>query len=147
MSEEDIARARAGLPEWARQSHRNFEALVRVLNAPAEQSAEDPLTLLPYLQRYVSMLPLDQFEQSDWVTLHSDLASFVAEVMVKKHRGQWAVREAPNAPRGFRYVIEVGGGMVDPFEVVAHELRARPIEVTRMIASAELTAGVTRPYD
>lgn len=150
MSDQDIARARAGLPGWASQSHRNFEALVEVLNAPAQRSAEDPLTLLPYLQRYVSELPLDEFEERDWVTLHTDLASFVAEVMVRKHAAAWVVREAPGTPRGFRYVLEVrnpsGTGVVDPFEVVAAELRSRPIEIIRMVASAELTAGATRRY-
>ncbi|MFC5924257.1 hypothetical protein [Micromonospora vulcania] len=147
-----MAEARDELPTWASESHQNFEEFAKELNAPAQALAGDPFALVPYLQAYLSELPLSQFEQDDWVTLHTDLASFLAEFMIRNHAASWVVREAPNSPRGFRYVLAVdqpvaGAGVVDPFEVVATEIRALPIEVTRMIANAELTAGVTRRYD
>ncbi|GGM21475.1 hypothetical protein ACFFX1_00545 [Dactylosporangium sucinum] len=144
---ENAAQAREDLPVWASESHQNFEALVRGLDAPAQAVAADPFVLVPYLQAYVSGLPLSEFQQDDWVTLHTDLGSFVAEYMIVKHGARWAIRDAPRSPRGFRYVIETASGFVDPFAVVATEFRALPIEITRMIASAELTTGVIRQRD
>lgn len=152
MSAEDAAAARADLSTWASDCRRNFQELIQVLGAPAEQVAADPFTVVPYLQVYLSELPLREFERDDWVALHSDLATILAEYMIRKHGGGWVVRDAPRAPRGFRYVIQVsrplsGDGVVDPFEVVAQEFKTPPVEVIRMLAAAELTAGVTRNYD
>ncbi len=147
-----MAQAHDELPTWAGDSHQSFQEFAKETNAPAEALTGDPIALVPYLRAYLSELPLNEFTQDDWVTLHTDLASFLAEFMITNHAASWAVREAPNSPRGFRYVLAVdrpvaGSGVVDPFEVVASELRSPPIEVARMIATAELTAGVTRRYD
>jgi hypothetical protein len=151
MSAEDAAAAQAELSTWASDCRRNFQELIQMLGAPAQQVAADPFTIVPYLQSYLSELPLSQFERDDWVTLHSDLATILAEYMISKHGARWVVRDAPRAPRGFRYVLQAdrrltGDGIVDPFEVVAQEFRTPPIEVIRMLAAAELTAGVTRDY-
>lgn len=44
-----------------------------MLGIPADSYADDPLALLAALQNYVSRLPLDEFQQSDWMSLHIDL--------------------------------------------------------------------------
>ncbi len=152
MSAEDAAAAQADLSTWASDCRRNFQEILQMLGAPADQVAADPFAVVPYLQVYLSELPLREFERDDWVSLHSDLATVLAEYMIRKHGGSWVVRDAPRAPRGFRYVIQVprpltGNGVVDPFEVVAQEFKTPPLEVIRMLAAAELTAGVTRNYD
>ncbi|MEU8424475.1 hypothetical protein AB0C15_26750 [Micromonospora sp. NPDC048835] len=152
MSNNGMAQAQDELPTWASDSHQNFEEFAQETNAPVQALSGDPIALVPYVQVYLSGLPLAEFTQDDWVTLHTDLASFLAELMIRNHAASWVVREAPSSPRGFRYVLAVdrplaGSGVVDPFEVVASEFRSPPIEVARMIATAELTAGVTRRYD
>jgi hypothetical protein len=141
----------ADVATWASDCRRNFQGLLDMLGVSSQQVAADPFTVVPYLQAYLSELPLSQFERDDWVALHSDLATILAEYMIAKHGAQWVVRDAPRSPRGYRYVLQVNGpltgdGIVDPFEVVAQEFRTPPIEVIRMLAAAELTAGVTRDY-
>jgi hypothetical protein len=58
------------------------------------------------------------------------------------------VAEDPSAPRGYRYVIEALGRdgetrRIDPADVVMTEFNNPPIEITRMLASAELTLRLT----
>ncbi|MFD7839373.1 pentapeptide repeat-containing protein [Streptomyces sp. NPDC059761] len=55
-----------------------------MLGVAPEIYTRDPLSLIPALQDYVSRAPLGDFEQSDWITLHSDLMFYAA-------------------PRGYRY--------------------------------------------
>lgn len=115
-----------------------------MLEVPPETYALDAMSLLPALQNYVSRAPLEDFEQSDWITLHVDLMSFVADYLVRKYGAQWAVAEDPRTPRGYRYLIEVTGRdgrtrQIDPLDVVTKEFSNRPIDIIRMVASAELT--------
>ncbi|MEV4433421.1 hypothetical protein [Streptomyces sp. NPDC049585] len=137
------------LAGWAEGAHRNAVELARMLGVPDDAYAADPLNLLPALQHYVSRLPLQEFEQSDWVTLHSDLTSYLADVLIRCREAWWEAVADPSAPRGFRYVVEAVGldgqrHQVEPYAVVMEEFRHLPIEITRMIANAEVTLGVTR---
>ncbi|MFH8340275.1 hypothetical protein [Streptomyces sp. AM6-12] len=70
------------------------------------------------------MQPTSRFEESDWVTLHLDLASCVAEFLIRKYGAHWTVVSDPTGPVGFRYAIEANGidgqtRRVDPIDVVA----------------------------
>ncbi|GAA2520633.1 hypothetical protein [Streptomyces longisporus] len=119
-----------------------------MLGVPPEVYSRDPQQLIPPLQDYVSKLPLNEFEQSDWVTLHTDLLFYVADYLIQRHGAHWVVANDPNAPRGYRYVIEARGRdgqtrRVDPADVVMTEFNNLPIEITRMLASAELTLRLT----
>ena len=78
----------AALSQWSEDTSGNTEELADMLGITPAEHAEDPLTLLAPLQEYVSQLPLDDFEQSDWVALHTDLASFVADVLAR-HDASW----------------------------------------------------------
>ncbi|QEU95895.1 hypothetical protein CP970_37655 [Streptomyces kanamyceticus] len=123
-----------------------------MLGVPTDAYMRDPLTLAPTLQNYVSRLPLEQFEQSDWATLHSDLTSFLADVLVRRHGATWQIANDPDGPLGFRYVIEAQGldgspHRVDPADVVLVEFRELPIEIIRMLANAELTLKLTRKIE
>ena len=129
--------ARAGLPGWTDEQRRAYQGFVKVIEAPAD----DPFMAIPHLQQYVDSLPLDEFEQSDWVTLHADLVCFLAESMIVRFGASWQVREAAETPRGYRYVLRLGTHDVDPFEVVAQEFRNQPIDVVRMLATTELNLG------
>jgi hypothetical protein len=141
--------ARAGLADFAQEMARNFESVAKVVDAPLAEADRDPLSVLPYLQVYISQMPLDEFETEDWATLHADVVSFLAKVMTVRYGATWQIRDAPDSPRGYRYVLRATDARgasheVDPFEVVAQEFQRRPIDVARMLASTELSLGAAR---
>lgn len=129
---------------WAEEGRRVVSAVAGMLGLPKEVYARDPQQLISRLQGYVSELPLHAFERSDWVTLHTDLLFYVADFLVHKHGAQWVVVDDPRAPRGYRYVVQATGKdgqmrAVDPADVVMSEFSNQRIDITRMLASAELT--------
>jgi hypothetical protein len=135
------------LRDWVEGERRNVIGMADVLGVSSDTYARDPLSLVPALQDYVSRAPLDEFEQSDWITLHADLMSYVADYLIQKHGASWSIADDPAAPRGYRFVIEATGRdgqarRVDPFDVVGEEIGSLPIEVTRMLARAELTLNL-----
>lgn len=146
-----MVRAGAPVPDlkrWITEGRQTVIDIADMLGVPPAVYTRDPLTLIPALQNYVSRLPLDQFEQSDWVTLHSDLISYVSDFLIQKHGARWIVVEDSATPRGYRYVIEAEGHdgesrKIDPSDVVMAEFSNLPIEITRMLSSAELTLRLT----
>jgi hypothetical protein len=142
---QDVATVSASdLQGWIEGERRNIIGMADMLGVPSDVYTRDPMSLIPALQDYVSRAPLDEFEQSDWITLHADLMSYVADYLIQKHGASWSVADDPGAPRGYRFVIEATGRdgqtrRVDPFDVVSKEFGSLPIEITRMLASAELT--------
>ncbi|MFI7875072.1 hypothetical protein [Streptomyces salinarius] len=130
------------LQQWIEGERRNIIGMADMLGVSPSVYARDPMILIPALQDYVSRAPLDEFEQSDWVTLHADLMSYVADYLIQKHGARWSVADDPAAPRGYRFVIEATGRdgqtrWADPFELVGKEIGSLPIEITRMLATAE----------
>jgi hypothetical protein len=146
-----MARASApdpNLERWIEEGRRTIIDIADMLGVLPDAYTRDPLNLIPALQNYVSRLPLGQFEQSDWVTLHSDLLSYVADFLIQRHGARWDVVDDSTTPRGYRYVIEAQGHdgeirRIDPADVVMTEFDNLPIEITRMLASAELTLHLT----
>lgn len=136
------------LKKWEEEGRLTIIDIADMLGISPKSYTDDPLTLIPALQNYVSRLPLSQFEQSDWVTLQTDLMSYVADFLIQRHGAQWAVAEDSTTVRGYRYVIEATGHdgearRIDPTDVVQEEFKKLPIEITRMLASAELTLKLT----
>ncbi|MFF3976471.1 hypothetical protein [Streptomyces sp. NPDC001828] len=134
----------SALRQWAEGGQQNVLELADMLGIPYQTYTHDPLSLIPALQNYVSRLPLGDFEQSDWATLHSDLTSYLADVLIRRHRATWQVVDDPSGVVAFRYVVEARGldgnvYRVDPADVVMVEFRELPIEIVRMLANAELT--------
>lgn len=130
------------LAEWTEGAHRNAASLASVLGLSPERYAEDPLALLPGLQSYVDRLPLGEFEQSDWITLHTDLTSYLGDLLVRRHGAVWTKVDDKSSPAGFRYFVEAVGTdkrnyRVEPYDVVMEEFQNLPIEIGRMIANAE----------
>ncbi|MFC4518059.1 hypothetical protein [Streptomyces ehimensis] len=137
---------------WSEGAHRNALALAEMLGVAPEVYSRDPLNLLPALQNYVDRLPLHEFEQGDWITLHTDLTSYLADILIHRCAGAWSVADDPAGPLGFRYVIEAAGRdgerhRVEPDAVVMEEFRHVPVEITRMIANAEVTLGAMPVLD
>ncbi|MFI6469832.1 hypothetical protein ACIBL5_06140 [Streptomyces sp. NPDC050516] len=149
---EDFRDPGPGLQQWSEEGRLNALELAKMLGVSEQAYLQDPLSLVPALQNYVSRLPLTQFDQSDWATLHSDLTSFLADTLVRRYGATWQVAEDPNGPLGFRYVIEAQGldgrpHRVDPADVVMAEFREQPIEIVRMLASAELTLRLSKTIE
>jgi len=147
MQNETPDEADADVSEWAAGAHRNAAELALALGVTQAQYAEDPLSLLPNLQNYVDRLPLGEFEQSDWITLHTDLTSFLGDVLVRRHRATWTKVHDPSSQARYRYLIETRGRdgevhHVEPYDVVMEEFEHLPIEIGRLIANAEATLHV-----
>ncbi|MFG2411128.1 hypothetical protein [Streptomyces goshikiensis] len=138
------------LQGWMEEGRRNVVDVADMLGVPPEMYAHDPMSLIPALQEYVSRAPLNEFEQADWVTLHSDLMSYVADYLVQKHGARWTVAEDPAVPRGYRFVIEATGRdeqirRIDPIDVVMKEFSTLPVDITRMLATVELALRLVPP--
>jgi hypothetical protein len=142
--------ASAEAQEWAEGAHRNTVGLASTLGLAPEQYAEDPLRLLPGLQNYVDRLPLGEFEQSDWIALHTDLTAFLGDLLVRRSSASWVKVDDPSSPTGFRYFVEAKGldgkaHRVEPYDVVMEEFENLPIEIGRMIANAGTVLNLTPP--
>ncbi|WP_433306135.1 hypothetical protein ACQP2F_19985 [Actinoplanes sp. CA-030573] len=145
MTDPDLMdRARETLRTWSEDHRNNYDSVIEVIGAPFGDAERDPTTAIPYLQRYIDEMPFDEFESSDWITLQNDIVSFLAREEAVRRNATWQVREAPNAPRGYRYVLIAADAsdtlhFVDPYEVVALEFQQEAIDVVRMIATVEAT--------
>ncbi|MEV7501381.1 hypothetical protein [Streptomyces sp. NPDC093018] len=142
----------AELTEWAEGAHRNAAGLASVLGVSPRQYDEDPLVLLPGLQNYVDRLPLSEFEQSDWISLHTDLASYLGDLLVRRHGAVWARIDNALSPAGYRYFVESTGRdgkeyRVEPYDVVMEEFENLPIEISRMVANTEAVLHLTPVID
>ncbi|MEU5833633.1 hypothetical protein ABZ820_08090 [Streptomyces diacarni] len=138
------------LASWAEECQANAARLADMLGVPAADYRADPLAALPAWENYVSRLPLADFEESDRVTLHTDLVSFLADFMVRAKGAHWEATPDASAPGGHRYVLTAMGldGRVrhcDPFAVVQQVSRELPLDPTRVLATAELALGLSRP--
>ncbi|WPW30466.1 hypothetical protein P6B95_25910 [Streptomyces atratus] len=146
-----MARAGAPVPDlehWITEGRQTVIDIADMLGVPPAVYTRDPLTLIPALQNYVSRLPFGQFEQSDWGTLHSDLMSYVSDFLIETHDARWVVVDDSAMPRDYRYVIEVEGRdgeirKIDPSDIVIAEFSNTPIEITKMLSSAEVTLRLT----
>ncbi|MEU1179351.1 hypothetical protein ABZ464_17170 [Streptomyces sp. NPDC005820] len=131
----------------AEEGRRAMIDVADMLGVPPDVYTRDPLSLIPALQDWVSRAPLDEFEQSDWITLHADLVCYLADILIQRFGARWAVEHDSASPRGYRYVIEAIGRdgqtrQIDPAEIVRMEFAALPIEIVRMLATAELNLGL-----
>ncbi|GHJ27151.1 hypothetical protein TPA0910_15840 [Streptomyces hygroscopicus subsp. sporocinereus] len=140
--------AAAEVLEWADGAHRNAVGLASMLGVAPERYADDALALMPGLQHYVDRLPLGEFEQSDWITLHTDLTSYLGDVLVRRHGAAWKKVDDQSSPAGYRYLIEAEAldgktRRVEPYDVVMEEFQHLPIDVGRMLANAEAVLGLT----
>ncbi|MDF9814786.1 hypothetical protein [Streptomyces sp. SPB162] len=145
----DIMNAGPSPGQWGEASRLNALEIANMLGVSLEAYNSDPIALVPALQNYVSRLPLDQFETSDWVTLHSDLTACLADILTRRHDVTWQAVGTPGGPGGIRYVVEAQGldgniYRMDPADVVHKEFSQLPIEIIRMLAGAELTLRLTR---
>ncbi|MCX0243945.1 hypothetical protein [Streptomyces drozdowiczii] len=122
--------------------------IAAMLGLSEQRHMEDPLIPLPGLQNYVDRLPLAEFEQSDWITLHTDLTAYLGDFTVLRHEATWVDAEDSTSPAGHRWFIEATGldgnrYRVEPYDVAMEEFEHLPIEVGRLIANAEAVLHLT----
>lgn len=127
------------LAEWAEGGRVAIRGMVESLDGDLAAFDRDPLTFEPVLDDFVMRLPLDELEEDDWVWLHTQLAAYLAEVLITNRAGRWA-------RAGERYVVAVEGRdgtvrHVDPFQLVHEELRPVPQRLVRMLERALGEAG------
>lgn len=140
--------AASEVSQWAEGAHGNAAHLAALVGVTRERFEADPLASLPGIQNYVSRLPLGEFEQSDWITLHTDLVSFLGDVLVRRRGARWKKVDDPEAPAGHRYFVEAIGldgeaYQVEPYDVVMEEFEHLPIDISRMLANAEAVLRVS----
>ncbi|MEU1437566.1 hypothetical protein ABZ438_26400 [Streptomyces sp. NPDC005786] len=148
MKDETPAEFAADIADWTAGAHGRATGLAEMVGVTTARYIEDPLVLLPGLQNYVDRLPLADFEQSDWITLHTDLTAYLGDLMVRRHGAAWVKVGDPSSPVGFRYLIEARGldgtkYRVEPYDVAMEEFEHLPIEIGRMIANAEAALHLT----
>ncbi|WP_330238847.1 hypothetical protein [Streptomyces sp. NBC_00525] len=152
MHGEKIPESGPHTSEWTAGMHLHAAGLAEMLGLSERQYTEDPLILLPGLQNYVDRLPLAEFEQSDWITLHTDLTAYLGDLMVLRHQATWVDVEDSTSPAGYRWFIEATGldgnrYRVEPYDVAMEEFEHLPIEIGRMIANAEVVLHLTPSPD
>ena len=150
MIARDFREARQHLNQWVEERSRTAGEFATILRISEVEYRADPLVLIEPLQSYVSRLPLEEFEVADWNTLHNDLASYLADLLIRRDQGSWTVVEDSTSPVGYRYLIEARGkdGLirtVDPYDVAYEEFAFPPIQVLRMIVNAETVIEAEPP--
>ncbi|MEU5885132.1 hypothetical protein [Spirillospora sp. NPDC047279] len=128
------------LGEWAAGGHEAIRSMVKSLNGDLSAFDHDPLTFQHLLDDFVRRLPLEELEDDDWVWVHTQLAAYLAEVLIRCRGGHW--EKTPEST----YVVVVEGPdgrsrQVDPFKLVDGELRPIPQRVPRLIERALSAAG------
>lgn len=150
MDENQSSRA-ADISEWSNGAHERAAGIAEMFGVTMEDYTENPLSLLPNLQNYVDRLPFNEFEQSDWVTLHTDLSAYLGDLMTIHHGAKWTKVSDPTSPAGYRFLVESRGlngavHHIEPFDIVMEEFEHPPIEIGRMIANAEAVLQVTPTF-
>jgi hypothetical protein len=148
----NIDQAHEGLEEWALGGREAVFSMAEEFEAARETVAEDPLSLLPLWDNFLSSLPFDEFDDDDWFWLQSQIAAYVAYVLIQVHGGRWGVAADSSAPQDVKYVVTVTGWdgverQLDVLDLAYEELGHRPPVVMRMLGNAEKLAGVTVPEE
>lgn len=138
----------ADLEDWERGRRTALAGLLQALDAQVVDLDADPLSFLPVLDEFLAGQDYSGLDEDDWLWLHTALAAYVAEVLIRKHGAHWRLREDSRGPN---YMLVVTGydGLeheVSPMDVVYDDFKDLPPVSMRMIATAELTAHVVPGY-
>lgn len=142
MREVDVA-------TWEQQRREALSGLLEALEIDESELGDDPLALLPVLNQFVEYQDYDSMSEDDFFLLNTFLSAYVAEVLIRKHGATWRVR---HDSRGPNYMLVVRGydgeeHEVSPGDVVYFDFKDMPPDLTRMLATAELTAKIYRPIE
>ena len=137
------------LGTWEHERQQALRSFMEALDAGEVDLDAEPLALLPHLNRFVADQDYETFDQDDWRYLHTILAAYIAEVLIRKHGARWRLRHDSRGPNYMLVTTGLDGGEYEtsPLDVVYFGLKDLPPEPTRMLATAELTAHVVARYD
>lgn len=105
----------------------------------------DPLSFLAILDHFVSVQNFEELTPDQWIWLHVALAAYVSQVILSEYESRW---DLINDERGPNYVLIAKGRdgndhAISPMDIVYNDFKiSTPPEVGRMIAAAEVAAGV-----
>lgn len=134
------------LEEWASGAQPAIRDLIDGLGGDVEAFDADPLSAVAVLDDLIIRMPWQDFENDDWIWIHSQLSAFVAVFLIHHFGGEWKAVPAPSAPGGWMPVIEVRGKdghphRVAPVELVHQELHPVPQRIPRLVERATDLAG------
>ncbi|MBC6460576.1 hypothetical protein [Actinomadura sp. HBU206391] len=141
MATSSEANKESELDEWAQEAHEAIRDMVESLNGDLAAFDRDPMTFQHVLDEFVRTLPLGEMEKEDWVWLHTQLAAYLAEVLIRTRDGRWEALPDDRVSSGTRYVVTVTGRdghvrQVDPFELVHENLLPVPQRIPRILERA-----------
>ena len=137
------------LGTWEHQRQQALRSFMDALDAGGLDLDADPLAFLPYLSRFVADQDYADFAQDDRRYLHTVLAAYIADVLIRTHGAHWRLRHDSRGPNYMLVTIGVDGREYEtsPMDVVYFGLKDLPPNAARMLAAAELTAHVVPRYD
>lgn len=144
-----MPRQDTSLGTWEHERQQALRGFMEALDAGDLDLDADPLAFLPYLNRFVADQDYAGFHEDDWRYLHTILAAYIAEVLIRKHGARWRLRHDSRGPNYMLVTTGLDGREYEtsPLDVVYFGLKELPPEPTRMLATAELTAHVVARYE
>ena len=153
MTSDRITEALSGLAALAAEYDEVFADLVESLGANAADCERDPAQLLPYMEEFaadvsaVDDMTGDDMTDDERVFLTNQFVAYLAKFLIVRHGASWDVIVDDAVPTGFRHVLrltDVDGASqwADPFRLAIYEFQHLPIEVTRLLAAAQMAAGI-----
>lgn len=141
----DAAGTPPRLDHWAHGAHSAIRAMVESIGGNVAAFDRDPLTFQAPLDDFVARLPWRDFEQEDWIWLHSQLVAYAAEILIRTRGGRWMRVTDASASTGHRYLISLTGRdgstrQVDLHTLVLDHLHPVPQRIPLLIERA-LDAG------
>jgi hypothetical protein len=112
--------ARRHLGEWTDRCRADLRELVDQLWGDVRAFDEDPRTCAPLLEEWLSDLPFGDIDTEDATALLAPVARYLAEVLIRVHRGRWDVTFDGE---DFTHIVVVDGNdglghQLDPFALV-----------------------------
>lgn len=137
------------IDSWERQRQEALASLMEALDADDVDLDDDPLAFAAHLDYFLLNQDYDELENDDWIWLQAALASYLAEVLIRKYGAYWRLIHDSRGPNYMLVARGIDGQEheVSPSDVVHLELRQRPPNMLRIVANAELAASLTPTYD
>lgn len=134
------------IEEWANGARPAIRGMIGSLGGDVEAFDSDPLSAVALLDDFILRMPWEEFEDDDWVWIHTQLAAFVAECLIHHYGGVWKAVPDPSTPQGWTPVIEVRGNdgllrHVAPMALVHQELHPVPQRLPHLVERATNLAG------
>lgn len=129
--------------EWAEGCREHVEGLAADWGV-ADAYRADTRALVRPLQAHVDAIDLDTVSRDEIESVHTDLAAFLAEHLIRTFGAHW---ESMLDGAGPAWVVALNGREVDPFDVAHDEIVHRPVIVARLLAKGEVALGVTSGSD